>query len=66
MAKWGPRYGYLLPTPTLLLQDERRARWTHRFMQRLRGRRDRLARNKNVCPDAACAARALVPPPKAS
>ena len=62
MAKWGERYGWLLPMPTLLLQDERRAGLVQRFLQRWRRRGDRLRRNTNRCPAAECVARALIPP----
>lgn len=62
MAKWGERYGWLLPMPTLLLQDERRAGLVQRFLQRWRRRGDRLRRNTNRCPAAECAARVLIPP----
>lgn len=62
MAKWGPQYGWLLPMPTLLLQDPQRAGLIKRFLQRWRRRKDRLARNTNVCADANCRAKALVPP----
>ncbi len=59
MAKWGARHGHVLPTPALLLQDEARAGWMKRLLQRLHRRRDRLRRNRNVCADAACAVREL-------
>ena len=59
MTKWGGRHGHILPTPTLLLQNDREAGWSHRFMMRWRRRGDRRVRNTNRCPDADCAARAL-------
>ncbi len=59
LAKWGPQYGHVLPMPTLLLQDESKARLWRRVLQRLRRRKDRLARNTNVCADPQCAARTL-------
>ncbi|MEO6594557.1 MAG: glycosyltransferase [Planctomycetota bacterium] len=59
MAKWGERYGHMLPMPTLLLQDPARANWWHRFRVRLRKRIDCRARNKNRCPDPQCSTLAL-------
>lgn len=59
LAKWGPSHGYVLPMPTITVQDEAKAGFVRRFLQRWRRRQDRLARNTNRCPDAACAARAL-------
>ncbi|MFO1076412.1 MAG: glycosyltransferase [Planctomycetota bacterium] len=59
LAKWGARYGHVLPMPTLVVQDENRAGFVHRTLVRWRRRRDRLARNTNSCADAACAAREL-------
>lgn len=59
LAKWGPAYGHVLPMPTLLLQDERKASLWRRLVQRFRRRGDRLARNRNVCPAQPCAARDL-------
>lgn len=59
MAKWGERYGYMLPMPALLLQDKAKAGMLHRFMQRWRRRGDRLSRNKNQCLDTACLAHSL-------
>ncbi len=65
MAKWGPRYGHLLPMPTLLLQDASRAGFLARFLHRYRRRRDRLRRNTNRC-QGPCAARELTPPARGS
>jgi hypothetical protein len=62
MAKWGARYGHVLPTPALLLQDTARAGWLRRVIQRWHRRRDRLRRNTNVCADRDCAVRALAAP----
>ena len=59
MAKWGERYGHVLPMPALLLQDKAKAGMVHRFMKRLRRRGDRLSRNANKCQDANCLAHAL-------
>jgi hypothetical protein len=59
MAKWGERYGYVLPMPAVLLQDKARAGVLHRFLLRWRRRGDRLSRNRNVCRDASCHAAAL-------
>lgn len=59
LAKWGERYGYVLPMPTIVVQDERRASWFRRLAMRWRRRQDRLARNSNPCRDPQCAARAL-------
>jgi hypothetical protein len=59
LAKWGERYGHLLPMPTIVVQHEARVGWFRRLLFRWRRRRDRLARNKNGCPDAACSARLL-------
>ncbi|MBL8753159.1 MAG: hypothetical protein JNK15_07645 [Planctomycetes bacterium] len=64
LEKWGTTHGHVLPTPALLLQDEAKARLWKRVLQRLRRRKDRLARNLNVCPDPLCAARALAVSPK--
>ncbi len=58
LAKWGSRHGHLLATPTLLLQDQTKARLWRRVLHRLRRRRDRLRRNTNVCQDPGCLARA--------
>ncbi|MBZ0153623.1 MAG: glycosyltransferase family protein [Planctomycetes bacterium] len=58
MAKWGKQYGQVLPMPTLLLQGAG-ARWSRRLFHRLRRRRDRLARNSNVCPHQPCLVRDL-------
>ncbi len=59
MAKWGARFGHVLPTPALLLADARHAGLVNRLMHRWRRRGDRLARNRNACADASCAAREL-------
>lgn len=59
MAKWGARYGYVLPMPTLLLQDEARASWFRRLGIRWRRRQGRLSRNTNRCGDAPCPAHEL-------
>ncbi len=48
MEKWGATHGHVLATPAMLLQDEERASFLHRFAHRLRRRKDRLARNKNA------------------
>lgn len=59
LAKWGKRYGHVLPMPTLLLADAEQAGLVNRLMHRWRRRGDRLARNRNVCADPGCAAREL-------
>ena len=59
MAKWGERYGYMLPMPALLLQDKKKAGMVHRFFHRWRRRGDRLSRNRNACPDRDCSATVL-------
>lgn len=59
LAKWGERYGHVLPMPTIVVQHEGRASWWRRLVIRWRRRRDRLARNTNACPDPACSARLL-------
>lgn len=56
MAKWGERYGYMLPMPALLLQDKNRAPLLHRFLHRWRRRKDRLSRNRNRWPASGGAA----------
>jgi hypothetical protein len=69
LDKWGERHGWIVATPTLLLQDEERARWWRRLAHRWQRRRDRLARNRNRCGDAACGERrapATTPPPAAA
>jgi hypothetical protein len=45
---------WLLPTPTMLLQDEARIGFFAHFWQRWNRRRDRLRRNTNDCGDPNC------------
>lgn len=59
LAKWGPRFGHVLPMPALVVQDEAKSGWFRRTAIRWRRRQDRRARNTNDCGDPACAARAL-------
>jgi hypothetical protein len=59
LQKWGKQHRYVLPTPALLLQDLQRASLWRRLRQRWVRRGDRLNRNVNVCPEAACAAQRL-------
>ena len=59
LDKWGERYGHVLPMPTIVVQDNRRAGWFRRLVVRWRRRQDRLARNTHPCEDHACAAREL-------
>lgn len=59
LAKWGERYGHVLPMPTIVVQHNERASWLRRLVTRWRRRRDRLMRNTNACPDPACSARLL-------
>ncbi|MCK5941262.1 MAG: glycosyltransferase [Planctomycetes bacterium] len=59
MAKWGARYGYVLPMPALLLRDDAKAGLVHRTLHRWRRRGSRLSRNTNPCAHADCRARAL-------
>ncbi len=59
LAKWGQKHGFVLPMPTIIVQDEKRAGFFRRLSFRWRRRQDRLARNTNVCRDAQCAARTL-------
>ena len=59
LAKWGERYGHVLPMPTIVVHHDAHASWWKRLVIRWRRRADRLVRNTNVCPDAACSARAL-------
>lgn len=53
LEKWGRQFGWVLPTPAIIVQDERRAGWLRRTLLRWRRRRDRLARNA-ACPDPDC------------
>src|SRR5262249_24609919 len=62
LDKWGARNAGILATPTLLLKDERRARWWHELLHRWRRRRDRRLRNRVDCGDAACTARRVPAP----
>lgn len=59
LAKWGAKYGYVLPMPTMLVFDEDKARLWRRTLQRWRRRRDRLDRNDNPCPRTRCEANEL-------
>jgi hypothetical protein len=59
LDKWGARYGHVLPMPTIVVQDGKRASWFRCLSMRLRRRKDRLRRNTNACADAPCAALAL-------
>ena len=59
MAKWGAKYKWLLPTPTMLLKDEARIGFFAHFWQRWNRRRDRLRRNTNDCGDPSCRASML-------
>jgi hypothetical protein len=63
MAKWGKRFGHVLPTPALLLQDLQKASLWRRLRQRWVRRGDRLRRNENRCPAADCAVRRLAARP---
>ncbi len=53
LAKWGAEVGWILPTPTIIVQDARRAGWLRRTLFRWRRRRDRLQRNAS-CGDPRC------------
>lgn len=59
LAKWGPRYGHVLPMPTIIVQDKGKASFVRRLALRLRRRGDHKARNRNSCPSAPCAAHGL-------
>ncbi|MCA8952541.1 MAG: glycosyltransferase [Planctomycetes bacterium] len=54
LAKWGPRFGWVLPMPAMLVRDEERSSWLRRTAVRWRRRRDRLARNRNDCGHSPC------------
>ena len=56
LAKWGERYGHLLPMPTIIVQDKARSGLFRQLVYRLRRRTDHRSRNRNVCPAAPCAA----------
>ncbi|MFN6192398.1 MAG: hypothetical protein ACK5BN_01070, partial [Planctomycetota bacterium] len=56
MAKWGAQFGWLLPTPTMLLKDEAKIGFFSHFRQRWNRRRDRKRCNTNVCGDPNCRA----------
>lgn len=57
MAKWGPRYGHVLPMPTIIVQNKARSSWLRRLVMRWRRRQDRLSRNTNRCGDPRCTER---------
>lgn len=60
LARWGAKYGHVLPMPAIVVQDKTRASWLRRTMVRWRRRRDRLSRNTNECMDSPCRARETI------
>jgi len=59
LAKWGPRLGWILPMPAVLVKDDARSTWWRRLWVRYHQRVDRRSRNLTACRDADCAAAAL-------
>lgn len=53
LDKWGSQYGHVLPTPTMVLQDDAKAGFFLKLKHRWVRRQDRLARNRD-CPDPQC------------
>lgn len=47
LSKWGPEYGYILPTPASVIKDNRRASILRRIAYRWRLRRDCRARKRH-------------------